>query len=952
VSETLDFLERVLPAEGDHWYVAAIFSGGKISHHWVRSRLQLAAELLEADRSGSTAYHACSIFNARNGGRKATNCGGVQSFWSDIDAGEGKQYETAADAQNAILEFCRGAFIPAPLFVFSGFGIHCYWPLEALVDPETWKQYANGLAAALRRNGIRHERTTDLASILRPVGTHNRKQQPARRVTMGPAVGPYQLEQFGRLLNVENVHTKTLNGHSVAARLGAIFGGHPRSSKSVVAGCVQLTIPETDSRGYVPQSLWYGALGVFAFIEVDGDDAAHEWSSGDDRYTFEETQRKLDQARALSGATTCRHFHSLNPQGCEACSHWGKINSPIALATKKEAAAGPSSFGLEIGDLPELPVDYAWRDRALCRIHEDKNGEEVALLVSKHPIYLASIHTRESKDEFAYSFNQHIPSRGWHNIVLSASDLRSAGGNGQLSRYGGNVSDYAEFTKYVTAAVDMRYTGQALSTLYEQFGWKDNDTSFLYGLDLYTASGVERVVGDRNVVTRTGTKETFVGPCGGGSLAAWTDTCNKLFAAGCEAQAVTLLASFGAVFMRFLSRDEGGAVLSLVTHASARGKSTALAAALSVWGRRQGLGLENIDSDISKGATLASIGNIPLFFDQFDTRDPAVVHEFIQIFTNGRDKRRMSRDGEIKDAGMQWQTTLISAANASLVDSIRTTGNDALANRILEISTEIPEALRQEFRGDALKDMLRNHSGHAGARFLAAIVQPENLNKAKHDLEAIIPKLWAETKLPQEFRFWIRLAASIGIAAEIVKGIGLLQFRPARIMEWLVAQMKEAAEASFDEESADQWAPRALGLFLNTFGAHGHIAVDGPFVPGQVGGFVHIKPTREIVMRSERSNGRIYISKDALRTWAVKNGLDLRTMVDALVTNGVCLNTARFLTLGAGTDYAGGRVRCIELDGRRIAGGMIENTQNVLPLRRSDPNTDNSLGGMDEEIPF
>jgi Domain of unknown function (DUF927) len=717
----------------------------------------------------------------------------------------------------------------------------------------------------------------------------------------------------------------------------------------------------------VPQPLWYAGLGVFAFIEEDGDEAAHHWSSDDDRYTFEETQRKLDQARLLSGATTCRHFHSLNPQTCEACKHWTKIKSPISLCSRPgvsqgkvqggtvsktaeglEAEAGPS-FGIE---LPELPPDYGWRDNALCRIHENKNGEEVASVVSKHPIYLASIHTRESKDEFAYCFHQHIPTRGRHDIVVSASDMRSAGGNGQMSRFGANVTDYGEFCKYVTSAVDMQYQGQALSTLYEQFGWKDNDTSFLYGLDLYTPQGVEKVIGDRNVVTRTGTKETFVGPYKGGSLSTWSDTCNRLFAAGCEGQSVALLAAFGAVFMRFLSRDEGGAVLSLVTHASARGKSTALAGALSVWGRRQGLSLENIDSDISKGATLASIGNIPLFFDQYDTRDPQLVHEFIQIFTNGRDKRRMNRDGEIKDAGMQWQTTLISAANASLVDSIRTTGNDALATRIFEISTEIPEALRREFQGDALKDTLRNHSGHAGAKFLSTIVHPANLAKARHDLDKYSKELWSTTGLPQQYRFWIRLAASIAVAGEIVKGVGLLEFSPSRIMEWLVAQMRTAASTSFDGED-DNWPLRSIGQFLNAHSAHSHVAVDGPFVPGQTGQHVFVKPTREIAMRSERSNGRIYISKDALRAWAVKQGVNMRDLIVGLLDKGVCLSTSRNLTLGAGTDYAGARVTCIELDGRMIAGGMIEQPQNVLPLRRPvDPNADNSLGGMGEEIPF
>jgi hypothetical protein len=309
----------------------------------------------------------------------------------------------------------------------------------------------------------------------------------------------------------------------------------------------------------------------------------------------------------------------------------------------------------------------------------------------------------------------------------------------------------------------------------------------------------------------------------------------------------------------------------------------------------------------------------------------------------------MARDGEIKDAGMQWQTTMITASNASLQDSIRSTGNDALATRIFEIATEIPAALRAEFAGDTLKDTLRNHSGHAGARFLAAIVQPENLAKARHGLEKYSKDMWQATGLPQQYRFWVRLAASIAVASEIVKGIGLLEFSPQRILEWLVKEMKAGAEYSFDEDDGT-WILAEISRFVLEKSAGSTVGVEGPFFPGQTGATVLVKPTREIMMRTERSNGRIYIAKSALRDWAVKQGVNMRDLIQGLVKIGVCLNVAKSLTLGAGTDFATGQVKCLELDGRHPAfsGVMVDQKQNVLPLRSHDPNADNSLGGMEE----
>jgi hypothetical protein len=87
-----------------------------------------------------------------------------------------------------------------------------------------------------------------------------------------------------------------------------------------------------DERGKIPEPQWYASLGVLAFCE-DGDPLAHEWSSGYAGYTQQETQERLGRARTLSGATTCKKFHGLNPAVCEQCKHWTKINSPIALGS-------------------------------------------------------------------------------------------------------------------------------------------------------------------------------------------------------------------------------------------------------------------------------------------------------------------------------------------------------------------------------------------------------------------------------------------------------------------------------------------------------------------------------------------------------------------------------------------------------------------------------------------
>jgi hypothetical protein len=86
------------------------------------------------------------------------------------------------------------------------------------------------------------------------------------------------------------------------------------------------------------EPLWYAALGVLAFAE-DGEQFAHEWSSGDDRYSIEETKDRLDRYRQF-GPTTCAKFYEHNPTICERCPWWEKINSPIALGHAQKEFQG------------------------------------------------------------------------------------------------------------------------------------------------------------------------------------------------------------------------------------------------------------------------------------------------------------------------------------------------------------------------------------------------------------------------------------------------------------------------------------------------------------------------------------------------------------------------------------------------------------------------------------
>ena len=392
------FLNLILPGEGDAFFVAAIKRSKGLRHDFVQTIDELWSVIEEADRDGHTVYHACAVFRD-NSGRKQKNATGAKAFWLDIDAGKEKYYKDQKSAANALADFCRATTLPPPVIVDSGYGIHVYWPLQATLDPETWSLYARGLKNLCAKYGLQADpsRTADISSVLRTPGTHNRKRRPERPVEITPGfleIKPYSLDRFAML--VEHADAPSVGeflswslparltnrarpARRIAEQLSQGLTAHKPASGLLIAEKCEQVRALRDSKGCIPEPLWYAVLGVLAFCE-DGDKLGQEWSSGHDNYTERETQERLNRARSLTGATTCRHFHGLKPNVCERCLHWGtdKFSSPIALGTQQEVpqtANGQASAAAD-GPLPmwemqgkaKKPITYINTVRALAEL--------------------------------------------------------------------------------------------------------------------------------------------------------------------------------------------------------------------------------------------------------------------------------------------------------------------------------------------------------------------------------------------------------------------------------------------------------------------------------------------------------------------------------------------------------------------------------------------------------
>jgi hypothetical protein len=351
---TLEFLRAILPEDGV--YYTAIFKPGfhAPAHKAFHNLSAMADAIVKMDAGDWTVYHACASYKEEfvevqvKGALKKKyridqNWNKAKCFWADLDCGEtkaaeGKGYLTKRDAATAMKEFCDKTGFPKPFYVDSGNGIHAYWPLTTAINSDTWVKMATVLKAVFAHHGVLADtsRTSDFASILRPVGSHNKKTDDFKPVIAKNIVDPIDPKQFAVILKelAADLPKKAVPEPVKKYEINDDLTSHlpqtvhmDSSARTIAEKCNQMAIVR-DNRGNVDYEQWRGALGIIKFC-VEGNELAHEWSSGHAEYDYDATEEKIDSWE--TPPTTCRHFQSHNPKGCSGCQHLGSIKTPIVL---------------------------------------------------------------------------------------------------------------------------------------------------------------------------------------------------------------------------------------------------------------------------------------------------------------------------------------------------------------------------------------------------------------------------------------------------------------------------------------------------------------------------------------------------------------------------------------------------------------------------------------------
>ena len=561
----------------------------------------------------------------------------------------------------------------------------------------------------------------------------------------------------------------------------------------------------------------------------------------------------------------------------------------------------------------------------------EKNGQPVERIVSPYPIYLAAVQTSEDGERYSLCYHHWMPNQKVQEIKIGAGELQGPTGRSKLAESGAIIFDMDMFKQYTQKAQKMLTDQTVPGTRFEQYGWKNDERGFVVGSTLYEGGEVKPAA-ITNLLTE---RARFLGPKPKGSLQEWSLAANTLFQAGSEAQSFALLASFAAPFMKLHHHDEGGAIVSLVTPESARGKTTTLEAVASVWGEIKGLKITNRDTMNAKGILLGAMGNLPVVYDEIMMKDPVVLYEYIQDFTNGRDRARATTDGGLRQQKAEWQTLLFTASNKSLVEQLMANpeNQDAMQFRVIELPVAFDTRLASQ--GDDLRRGLERNAGHAGDAYMRFITQPDVIESAKAMLPHLYKQITARYQFEPEHRYWVRVLSAVALAGKLVRHLSILDCSVQRVVDWTADHLRNRIG-----DAITTGRHNAANLIVGFMDAHvrGRLVMARAYKPSDNSNHPLHEPADALVMRIDIAEQQVTINESALRRWMLKNGGNWSAFKQELIRDGLGKMTHR--TLGAGTKWTSGQAWTVEINLKHSAlSGIMATVTELKPTIQPVTNT-------------
>jgi hypothetical protein len=890
--DTLNFLQRVLPSSG--FYVTTVINPDGRRQGFFSTVDELAKAVIELDRRGNNTYFAISAF-VEKGNRKQENVRATKVIALDVDCGDGKPYPTWKEGLTATGTFIQQMGLPKPLIIHSGNGLHVYWVLTEELESVRWKPLAEAMKAAAKDKGFEIDPAVpaDSARVLRPVGTTNPKS--GTKVRMLIDAQPVIVEQMAACLSAYMVaHPVSLprsTSSSGLAQALQVQQDFPPANATVIATKCQQIDWAVKNQGDVEEPFWYAMIGVAAHCQ-DPDATAIAWSENHPGYNANETLRKLSHWKtATTGPSTCKKFEELRPSGCKGCKFKDKVGTPARLGIQYLEVAPPTTAPDSAAT--DIPVPRPFKrtsDGMKMTI------DETDIDVCKFDIYPVGYGKDESLGYETVRYHWNRPHVGWQELVMRQAllteghrDFPTVMADQGIVLTNRNQTGY--FQIMLRSYMDELRQKRAMTNLYSTMGWKENFSQFVIG-DTVLRRNTDGSVSEESISLASGSSRMGHELWStAGTLDAWVNFTSLLPKADLRAHMFALAVGLSGPLYAFTGLK--GLTVSLYGPTGG-GKSLAQMWIQSIYGNPDKLHFAAKFTQNSLFGRMGMYSHMPMTIDEVTMMDNREVGDFAYWVSQGRDKARMNRSAEERDA-KTWAMPVVVSTNKSMNSKLVASGldTDAQLARILEVSVP-PSRLftKDSTAGRKIYEFINANYGHVGRAFITKL-----LELGETGVRAAIAQATADfhrkykAQFSGEERYWEQAIILADLSAQLAKDWGLIAFEPTDGIEWVLAQVGaiRRAVSEFKVDSFD-----LLTEYLNE-NSDATLTVTQTGTNKPIADFSRI-PRGELRVRFEMhrktngdmfTHGTVMLDRTHFRRWLANRGADYKTFMAELQVENV-----------------------------------------------------------------
>jgi Domain of unknown function (DUF927) len=894
----------------------------------------------------------CLSCQRENGGKRSKeNAKSVRSLWVDLDVDpdDPNKYPSVAEAIADLFTFCLLLEIPRPsVVVLSGGGVHAYWISDVVLTVDEWLPFANALKSAAKASTLKIDAavTADVSRVLRVPDTMNYKYDPPREVRLMQSNCNGVMHDFKTVFATLLEQFPSTESSAKKFKIDPAFKDMPVDHlgesidlgsmddmpvEPVLEGCGWLR-EAYETGGKTFDNPQWNCTTLIATWLKDGQKLAHKFAEGHPEYVYAKTEKEWERKndeRARNpkiGWPGCEHIKDIKSKHCDTCEHFGKIKSPLNLATAalKEEKEDREFTMVGLRRPPEmmLPRGYGIdRLDRICAFSPSRvggKGEPQVVPPKVSLLFLTQLSkpTFFLKDgKFGVSLIATTEKDGLQEVYLTSEECLK----GKLVQH-----FQAKFVLCThekgTEEMTVKLMSSWLNRLREgkadrdpgTMGWRYTEgkkTGFAYGTKVYHQDGKETsiigVAGDtfRSWYMPVGSREVWIKAC-------------KLLTDRKRPQLDCIIALAFAAPLADFTGTIYGAILCIWGEPGTA-KSTAQQVAAALWGHPKQT-RESLNS--TSKSVLSRLGrtrNLPGYWDDVqDERHLLNLFDTLFIAAEGAEGGRLNPDASYKQR-MEWQTLLVVCANASFVEYLlrKQKSTTAGIRRVFEIEfnkmKDEPGMINPVTANTIFGELVHNY-GVVGSEY-AKILATEHPQIGELVIRTV-DEFRKEVKGEADEVYWWGMCGVLLVGAQMANRLGA-DIDLINLREFLIVSFKKNRELRATEGteggSYDN-TERALTGFLNRYVGGGN-ALFVDHVTNRKDVKVDLQPLqgREVFIQIATNERILVLSKRALKKYLYDEEIQSRQVFLGLAKFFEARETKR--TLGAGTPHAQTQEHCFEI---------------------------------------